>query len=87
MTKDLEQDLHNIFSAIFSGKLPNKMFAEDLRTVVNILNEYTQGFKSAINLHDIDFSTMSFKEKLIIYSKLFQHELTQQIEFNNESST
>ncbi len=42
MTKDLEDDLHNIFSAIFSGRNVDKTFVEDFRNTVNILQGYNQ---------------------------------------------
>ena len=48
MTKDLEQDLHNIFSAIFSGRKENKSFMEDFRIVINTLNKYTECAKAKI---------------------------------------
>lgn len=41
MTKELEGDLHNIFSAIFSGRKVNENFMEDLNKVFFVLTEYT----------------------------------------------
>ena len=54
MTKDLEQDLHNIFSAIFSGRKVNKEFVEDFRIVVNILNTYSQNVLTAKYIEETD---------------------------------
>ena len=41
MTKELEDDLHNIISAIFSGRKENENFMEDLNKVFFVLTEYT----------------------------------------------
>lgn len=54
MTKELEDDLHNIFSAIFSGRKENKSFMEDFRTLLNILNQYTRCLKTKLTTNELN---------------------------------
>lgn len=54
MTKDLEQDLHNIFSAIFSGRKVNNKFVEDFELVLETLNTYSQNVLTAKLIEETD---------------------------------
>lgn len=95
MTKELEDDLHNIFSAIFSGRKENKFFMEDFRTVINILNQYTECTQAKLkdgnwlfkyldeNIHEIVAERL--QQRKSEYESIF--DTNKQIGLNNEQHT
>lgn len=95
MTKELEQDLHNIFSAIFSGRKVDSNFMEDFRTVINVLNKYTECTQVKLkdgnwlfkyldeNIHEIVAERL--QQRKSEYESIFN--TNKQIELNNEQHT
>ena len=77
MTKELEQDLHNIFSAIFSGRKVNEI---DLHIVLNTLQKYTN-----LDIKGYCYSILEYSRYDLEY--YIEDELTEDYEFDNEQHT